>query len=307
MSQSFRQLLRDQDSIITRAQLLNLGVSRAAIRHRLVEGRRWQVVLPGVYATFTGPLATPHRLRATLLWGGSGAVLTGATAMQLWGLRYGPNTALVYVLVPSTRYVSSRGFVRVQRSSRMPQPVRLHGRYPTVPAARAVVDGCRPLRGLRDVRAALCEVIQRGLTSCDELQKVIEAGPSAGSALVRRALSDAQAGCRSAPECEVRDLVLSSPVLEEPRWNQPLPGVSDGSRLVPDACWPEASLIVEIDSIEWHRFGDAPERTERRRAQLAALGWTVVPVSPRWLREDPGAARRTIERAYLSGMRRRAS
>jgi very-short-patch-repair endonuclease len=83
--------------------------------------------------------------------------------------------------------------------------------------------------------------------------------------------------------------------------------VFDGAWLVPDAYWPEASLIVEIDSIEWHRFGDAPERTERRRAQLAALGWTVVPVSPRWLREDPAAVQRTIERAYLSGTWRRAS
>lgn len=73
----------------------------------------------------------------------------------------------------------------------------------------------------------------------------LAAGESAGSALPRRALADVVAGCRSAPECELRDLVRTSRILPDARWNRPLPGASG---LVPDACWPEARLIVEIDS-----------------------------------------------------------
>lgn len=37
-------------------------------------------------------------------------------------------------------------------------------------------------------------------------------------------MKDIDAGCRSAPECELRDLVRTSRLLPEPRWNQPLPG-----------------------------------------------------------------------------------
>lgn len=57
---------------------------------------------------------------------------------------------------------------------------------------------------------------------------------------------------------------------------------------------------VEIDSNEWHRYGDAPERTEQRRAVLASLGWLVIPVSPRRLRAVPQEVLLEIESAYLA-------
>ena len=51
-----------------------------------------------------------------------------------------------------------------------------------------------------------------------------------------------------------------------------------GADLHPDACLARARLVVEMNSIEWHRLGDRVEATERRRARYAALGWTVLPV-----------------------------
>ncbi len=128
-----------------------------------------------------------------------------------------------------------------------------------------------------------------------------EAAPRRGRALARQVLDDLAAGCRSAPECELRDVVRASRVLPPPRLNKPLPGVRG---MLPDACWPEARLVIEVDSRSWHGFGDAPERTERRRARYAALGWTVLPVSPARLRAEPGAVLRQIEAAYLAGIAR---
>ena len=87
--------------------------------------------------------------------------------------------------------------------------------------------------------------------------------------------------------------------------NRPLPDAR-GAGLVPDACLDEALLVIEVDSVEWHRFGDAPETTERRRARLAALGWTVVPLSPRRIREEPVAVLGEIEAACLAGIARAA-
>jgi hypothetical protein len=118
-------------------------------------------------------------------------------------------------------------------------------------------------------------------------------------------LADVVAGCRSAPECDVRDLVSMSTVLEEPAWNQPLPD-PNGSDLRPDACWKRARLVLEVDSNEWHRLGDSVEVTERRRARYAALGWTVLPVSPRRIREEPAAVLAEIEAAFLAGIARNA-
>jgi very-short-patch-repair endonuclease len=100
-------------------------------------------------------------------------------------------------------------------------------------------------------------------------------------------------------------MVLGSKILPEPAWNTPLPDPR-GADIYPDARLAQARLLLEMESVEWHRFGDAPERTERRRARLAALGWTVLPISPRRLREEPDAVLREIEAAFLAGIARAA-
>jgi hypothetical protein len=139
--------------------------------------------------------------------------------------------------------------------------------------ARAALDAARHATSLREAWAVLCEVVQRGFTTVDLLISESRSVDQRRFSFARRALRDVSAGCRSAPECELRDLVLSSAVLPEPRWNQPLPD-PEGSDLHPDGCFEEAQVVLEVDSLEWHGFGDAPELTERRRARFASLdGW----------------------------------
>lgn len=171
-------------------------------------------------------------------------------------------------------------------------------------------DGCplcwagagHDVRALRSVRALMCEVVQRKLCTVRELAAELAATARNNTMVPRRVLADLEAGCRSAPECELRDLVMSSRVLPEARWNQVLPGTRG---IYPDACWAEARLVVEVDSRAFHGFGDSPERTERRRARYAELGWTVLPVSPRRLRQEPERVLAEIEAAYVAGLRRR--
>jgi hypothetical protein len=185
---------------------------------------------------------------------------------------------------------------------------------PMAPIQRSVIDAARIYsaelsrserwqqeRALRDVRALLSEAVQRRHCTADELRTELEASARIGTGLARHAMEDIEAGCRSAPECEFRDLVRSSRVLPEPRWNLPWPGYPG---LIPDARWPEARLVVEVNSWEWHRFGNAPEDTERRHALYAALGWTVLPVSPHRLRHDAAAVRREVVAAYREGLLR---
>jgi very-short-patch-repair endonuclease len=345
-----------QDGLITRAQALATGLSVSAIRHALRPGGPWQRVVGGVYATFAGPLADVHRLRAALLACGERSMVTGAWACWMHGLRYGPpRDTEIDVLVPARLDRGAVAFVRPVRTVRLPQPTYWRaeavdgdrfipfwevldemaptahpGRIPMAPAARAVVDtvtrpdrlpsdwragcaqpgGCpRCWRGeshqalaLRNVRALLCEVVQRGQTDVAELRREVEAGPRRGSALARGVVAEIGAGCRSAPECELRDLMRTSSVLPEARYNQPLPGASD---IIPDGCLPEARLVLEVDSKTFHGFGDAPAKTERRRARLAALGWRVLPISPTRLRKDATNVLREIEAAYLAGLRDR--
>ncbi|SDU77994.1 type IV toxin-antitoxin system AbiEi family antitoxin domain-containing protein [Jiangella alkaliphila] len=351
-------LARVQDGLLTRQQALAAGMSAEAVRHAIRPGGPWQRVLPGVYATFSGPLSPLHRLRAAVLHAGEGALVTGPWACDLAGLRYGPPVDdNVDLLVDWARGQRGHGFVRTIRTRRMPKgqrwldderlsalqrcgppldevldplaPTASPGVVPVVPVARAVADtvvrwarlpadwrpncsrtgGCRACwdepghhraRALRNTRALMCEAVQRRRATLTDLRIEVGAAPRRGGALARLAMYDIEAGCRSAPECELRDLVRTSQFLPEPRWNQVLPGQRG---IHPDACWERACLVVEVDSRSFHGFGDAPARTEERRARYAALGWRVLPVSPARLRTEPGAVLREIEAAYLSGHR----
>lgn len=355
------RLARVQDGVITRQQALAAGMTVDTIRHAIRPGGPWQRVLPGVYATFSGPLSTLHRLRVAVLYAGDDAVVTGAWGCDMIGLRYGPSPGdAVEVLVEHGRGRRSTALVRLVRTRRMPEsrrwvdedrledargsgppldvvldslaPNSSPGVIPMAPAARVVIDtvvradrlpmdwrprcprgehcaDCR--RGvvphemaLRNVRALMCEVVQRRRATVADLRAEVAAAPRRGGALARLVMRDIDAGCRSAPECELRDLVRRSRVLPEPRFNQPLPG---GRGMIPDAYWPEARLVVEVDSRSWHGFGDAPQRTEERRARYAALGWRVLPLSPARIRGDSTSVLAEIEAAYVMGVRLVAS
>jgi len=76
-----------QDRLITRQQALAAGASASAIRHAVASGR-WQVAVRGIYATFTGPIARIHRLRAAILHSGPESMITGLAACTMINLRY---------------------------------------------------------------------------------------------------------------------------------------------------------------------------------------------------------------------------
>ena len=156
---------------------------------------------------------------------------------------------------------------------------------------------------LRDTRALLCELVQRRRATLSDLARELEAAPRGGLATARQAIADVLAGCRSAPECELRDLVKTSRVLPEPRWNKPLPGyrpMPGQRRIIPDCCWADARLVVEVNSTQWHKLGDGPERTEQRLAQYAEMGWLVIPLSPYRIRTEPAKVLRQLESTYLT-------
>ena len=73
---------------------------------------------------------------------------------------------------------------------------------------------------------------------------------------------------------------------------------------VADFLCAEARLVVEVNSWEWHGYGNAPEETERRHALYASLGWTVLPISPYRLRTERSAVLCEVVAAYCAGLTR---
>jgi hypothetical protein len=103
ITSDLRRLAQTQDGIVTRQQALKSGLSKAAIRHALGEDGSWQKIIPGVYATFSGPLQDRHRVRAALLYAGDEAIVTGVYACRGYGMQYVPTKArsTIEILVPN--------------------------------------------------------------------------------------------------------------------------------------------------------------------------------------------------------------
>ena len=78
----------------------------------------------------------------------------------------------------------------------------------------------------------------------------------------------------------------------------PLPEVNalvDGYEV--DALWPDARLIVEVDSWEHHRDRAAFERDRVRDADLKLAGYTVIRITARRLADQPEQVAALIRRA----------
>ncbi|MGH2603274.1 MAG: type IV toxin-antitoxin system AbiEi family antitoxin domain-containing protein [Dehalococcoidia bacterium] len=76
--ESLDPLIDWQSGIIRRDQALAAGMSEKALRWLLTR-RRWQVVLPSTYATFTGDLTGEQRAIAATLYASPESQVTGST------------------------------------------------------------------------------------------------------------------------------------------------------------------------------------------------------------------------------------
>lgn len=285
-------------------ELERLGLSRSTVYHRCRAGGPWQLALPGVVATFSGPLAVGHRLVAAIRFAGGGAVVTGVAALRLSNVKQLPADNRVHVLVPHRRRRASTGFVLVERTRRVPDHVSLFG-IPCAPIARAVIDASRRMRDRHEVRAMVAEVVQRQLCTVRELADELKAAQRQGSALPRRVLREVAAGVRSVVEAEAREIILEAG-LPEPLWNH---DVYDGSgRWLgrPDAIWAALGVILEIDSLEWHLSPASYLRTQARQRRLAKHGLIVLPVAPGWMRANRAAFVQELQDALAAGAARPA-
>lgn len=288
-------LLAAQDRLMHRRHARAAGVTRSALAHRVRPGGPWQIVLPGVVATFTGRLTVPQQRRAALLFvengtehaAGEMAMLSAATACLALGLLEVPAHVadVVYVLADQRlRRRASLAACEVRRTTRLPDPW-WRGGLPVTPVARAVVDACRELRSLREVRALVAEAVQTRRTTVARIGAEVMVGASTGSRLVRRALEEVGWGARSAPEAEVvRDINRAG--LPPARWNRSLLTLAGEWLADPDAWWKGANTVLEIDSHRYHLSPARAEQTMARHERMTRHGLLVVHVSPSQYRED---------------------
>jgi len=188
-----------QFAVVTREQLLTLGMADRVMQYRVRTGGPWQVLLPGVYLGVTGTPNPSQKEMAALLYAGPGSLITGPAALMHYGIQSAPGTAVIDLLVALTRQRRNTGFVRLHRTARMPSQISASGPVRFAPAARAVADTAWQLTSLSDVRAVVAGAVQLGRCTIGQLSSELQSGPIRGSATFRAVLSEVADGAGPPP------------------------------------------------------------------------------------------------------------
>lgn len=290
-------LVREHEKVLTHAQLVEAGVPLSTLCRRILRSGPWQRLQPGVVLTHTGTPTRRERLLGALAYAGSGAVLTGVSALRAYGLNALPADEAIHVLVPHARRCQARPGLVVERTRKLPDPRWRRG-LPLAAPARAVVDACRGISRLDDVRALVADAVQSGLCSVDELVAALQQAARQRTALSREVLAEVDAGVRSAAEGQVRAMFGRHGVTQ-PRWNWSLHTLAGAHVATPDGYWEEIGAALQIDSMTWHLSPAAYKRTQRRARALGAYGVPVLPVAPADALGDEAGFIREV-RAFLA-------
>jgi hypothetical protein len=291
--------MRRQYAVVARSQALECGMTRGTIEYRLRPDGPWRQILPGVYVTVTGTATADQRDMAALLYAGPQSVITGPVAVRRHNLRCAGLNVLD-VLVPADTRRKSTVYVQIQRTSRMPRDVCTTGpiRFSSLP--RAVADAARGMTRFSDVQALVCEAIQRGRCTLEELVAELNAGPSAGGRWYRMALTEVSQGIRSAAEAQLKYLIDRSD-LDRPMYNADLYTI-DGIFLGrPDAWFPRAGVAGEVDSCQYHLTARDYEETTKRHNRMEAAGIRVLHWLPRTIKTEPHTVMADLRTAIASG------
>lgn len=275
---SVDELIRRRDGVVRSAELLQLGMSPSTITYRYRAGGPWQRLLPGVVLTVAGVPTDQQRRRAALIYCGGGSMLTGVSALGLYGARHVPPSPALHMLVPHRRHRASSGFVVVERTVRVPEHRSVHG-LPCSPIARAAIDASRRITDPAAGRALLAELVQRRLCSLRQLAVELQEAQIRGTALPRLVLREVRGGVRSVAEADAKRL-LTKHHIPAARWNCHLYDGNGNWLGCPDAVWLELGVVLEIDSLEWHLSPADYRRTQARHRRMTAAGLLVVHVTP---------------------------
>jgi hypothetical protein len=185
----------------------------------------------------------------------------------------------------------------------MPENLYTTGPIRFTPPARAVADAARAMTRLSDVQALVCEAVQRGRCTLEELSAELNEGPTPGRRWYRMALAELSAGIRSAAEADLKQLIDRSD-LEKPVYNADLytlEGIFLGRS---DAWFGRAGVAGEVDSREYHLGAKHYAETTMRHNRMEAAGIHMLHWLPSTIKAEPAKVIGDLRNAIAEGSKR---
>jgi very-short-patch-repair endonuclease len=288
------ELARRQHAVVSRRQLLELGLTPRAIEHRIAKGRLHRVHR-GVYAVGRPGLTRHGRWSAALLACGDRAVLSHESAAQLWGIR--DMDKQIEISVPLGRDPRPRG-IRVHRRALEGRELACRDGIAVTAVVRTFLDLAARLSS-NALEAAINQADKVDLIDPETLREAL--GEQRGKTGVRplRRVLDRRTFTLTDSELERRFAPIARRAgLPAPRTQQWV----NGFRV--DFHWPALGLVVETDGLRYHRTA-AQQAADRVRDQAhAAAGLVPLRFTRAQVVHDPAHVEATL-RAVVARLRRR--
>ncbi|MCU1461529.1 MAG: hypothetical protein JWO37_1604 [Acidimicrobiales bacterium] len=264
----------DQHGVVSRQQVIELGLSDTAIDKRLRTGAL-ERVHRGVYRMPGAPNSWRQALMAACLIG-DGGFASHRAASKLWDLR-GVNNPPVEITMLRRKLHVVRGVVFHVTDTLDPADVMTADRIPVTSPARTLVGlgAVEP----RIVGPALKDAVLKGLVTYPRMWHTVRRLSAQGRNGIGVLRAELERLDPSQPPTEsmLEDRFVS--VMR--RAGVELRGQVRIGPFRVDFADPVRKVIVELDGRRWHEAERDRVRDRARRMQLRAAGWTVIEVT--WL------------------------
>ena len=282
-----------QHGVIALGQLVELGLSRPAVRHRVTAGRLHRQY-DGVFSVGHAVLTAKGRFMAAVLACGDGAALSHRSAACHRGLR-DDNRATIDVMSPTRRGRDIDGITAHSGATLRPQDVEIVDGIPTTTLARTLLDladhvSKRSLERVID-RAEILRILD--MRPIDDVLR--RATGRRGAATLRAVPSMMQLqSTTTKSDLEELFLAICRDIGHPPDAVNVWIPYPDGGGAEADFLWHTERLIVEVDGRDVHSTRHAFEHDRRRDQRLALLGWRVVRFTWRQVEHEPAAVGATL-------------
>ena len=291
------RLARHQHGVVARKQLLGLGFTRHAIRHRVATGRL-HAVHRGVFVVGRPELDVHGRCMAAVIACGPEALVSHQTAAELWGIRT-PRGEPIELSVPATVERTLIGVHLHRRRSLADGDRGTTARIPVTNVVRTIVD-LAPRLPEKQLESLINEAAVLDLISPEGLRHALERMPRQHGVPKLRRLLDRRTFRLTDSELERSFLrLVRGAGLPTPQTGVRL----NGFRV--DFFWPDLGLVVETDGLRYHRT-PAQQARDRRRDQVHSVaGLTPLRFTHSQIRFEGASVSRILIRVVARLTQRR--
>lgn len=290
-----RDLAEQQGGVVSRRQAYDAGITRSQVRANLA-AQRWRRVGSQSLALRTGPLSEHGKAWAAVFEAGPRAMVDGASALILSGLRHFDCDALRISVPRGVKPRRGRG-LNVRQTRRLNPGDRAETGVPRTRPEVAAVRAALWARSDRQAALVLTMTVQQGLATAERIAiEMLRVRRDKRRAFVHLVLLDLLGGVRSLGELDFANECRRRGLPEPTR--QAIRRGRNGSYYL-DVYWEQWHLVVEIDGIH-HGWADQVVGDAIRHNDLALSGDKVLRLPLLGLRAAPDDFFAQIESALIA-------